>query len=213
MVNFLLLLHLRLSKPQHAHLVRLSEALVVCQEPHKTLAALNRQWVEAPDVSTDAHFLRQSPWSQHEMRAAVAEFMLRDLIEQAQAEGAEPVLYISLDDSKADKDEATTKLEAVDWTHDHHKSTKRRPVYVKAASHVSVRVQIGHTRTPSGSTCERRPCDGSTASVQRPNGFGFAANTVWRERCSKTSRSCCVCIYRKAIAFTFYLTRGTPQHA
>ena len=30
MVNFLLLLHLRLSKPQRAHLVRLSEALVVC---------------------------------------------------------------------------------------------------------------------------------------------------------------------------------------
>ncbi len=74
MVKFLLLLHLRLSKPQRQHLLRLSEALVVCQEPHKTLAALNRQWVETPDVSTDAHFLRQSPWSQHEMRAAVAEF-------------------------------------------------------------------------------------------------------------------------------------------
>ncbi len=148
MVNFLLLLHHRLSKPQRAHLVRLSEALVVCQESHKTLAALNRQWVEVPDVSTDAHFLRQSPWSQHEMRAAVADFMLRDLIEQAQAEGAEPVLYISLDDSKADKDEATTKLEAVDWTHDHHKSTKKRPVYVKAASHVSVRVQIGQHSYP-----------------------------------------------------------------
>ena len=56
MVNFLLLLHLRLSKPQRQHLLRLSEALVVCQEPHKTLAALHRQWVEAPNVSTDAHF-------------------------------------------------------------------------------------------------------------------------------------------------------------
>ena len=38
MVNFLLLLHLRLSKPQRAHLLRLSEALVVCQELHKTWA-------------------------------------------------------------------------------------------------------------------------------------------------------------------------------
>ena len=56
--------------------------------------------------------------------------------------------YISLDDSKADKDEATTKLEAVDWTHDHHKSTKRRPVYVKAARHVSVRLQIGQHSIP-----------------------------------------------------------------
>jgi hypothetical protein len=82
------------------------------------------------------------------VRAAVARFMLRDLIKQAQADGAEPVVYISLDDSKADKDEATTKLEAVDWTHDHHKSTKKRPVYVKAASHVSVRVQIGQYSYP-----------------------------------------------------------------
>lgn len=148
MVNFLVLLQLRLSKPQRQHLLRLSEALVVCQESHKTLAALNRQWVEAPDVSTEAHFLRQSPWSQHAMRATVADFMLRHLIEQAQAEQAEPVVYIALDDSKADKDEATTKLEAVDWTHDHHRSTKRRPVYVKAASHVSVRVQIGRHSYP-----------------------------------------------------------------
>ncbi len=148
MVKFLLLLQLRLSNPQRQHLLRLSEALVVCPESHKTLAALNRQWVEAPDVSTDAHFLRQSPWSQHEIGAAVAAFMLRDLIEQAQAEGAARVVYISLDDSKADKDEATTKLEAVDWTHDHHKSTKRRPVYVKAASHVSVRVEIGRHSIP-----------------------------------------------------------------
>ncbi len=148
MVNFLLLLHLRLSKPQRVHLLRLSEALVVCQEPHKTLAALHRQWVEAPDVSAAADFLRESPWAQHEVRAAVARFMLRDLIEQAQAEGAARVVYISLDDSKADKDEATTKLEAVDWTHDHHKSTKRRPVYVKAASHVSVRVEIGRHSIP-----------------------------------------------------------------
>lgn len=148
MVNFLLMLHLRLSKPQRQHLVRLSEALIVCQEPHKTLAALHRQWVEAPDVSAASDFLRASPWSQHAVRAAVASFMLRDLIEQAEAEGAAPVLYIALDDSKADKDEATEKLEAVDWVHDHHKSTKRRPVYVKAASHVSVRLQIGTCSYP-----------------------------------------------------------------
>jgi len=99
-------------------------------------------------VSTEAHFLRESSWSQHAISAAVADFMLRDLIERAQADGAEPVIYISLDDSKADKDEATTKLEAVDWVHDHHKSTKRRPVYVKAASHVSVRIQIGQHSYP-----------------------------------------------------------------
>ncbi len=34
MINFVLLLQLRLSKPQRGHLVRLSEALIVCQEPH-----------------------------------------------------------------------------------------------------------------------------------------------------------------------------------
>ena len=43
MVNFLLLLQLRLSKPQCEHLLRLREALIVCQESRKTLAALHRQ--------------------------------------------------------------------------------------------------------------------------------------------------------------------------
>ncbi len=148
MVNFLLLLQLRLSNPQRQHLLRLSEALIVCQEPRKTLAALHRQWVDAPDVSAASDFFRESPWAQHAVRADLATFMLRHLIETAQLEGAEPVVYISLDDSKADKDEATTKLEAVDWAHDHHKSTKKRPVYVKAAQHVSVRVQIGRHSYP-----------------------------------------------------------------
>ena len=86
---------------------------------------------------------RESPWSQQAVRAKVAAFMLNHLIETAQAEGAEPVVYLSLDDSKSDKDEATTKLESVDWAHDHYKSTKKRPVYAKAAQHVSLRVQIG----------------------------------------------------------------------
>ena len=148
MVKFLLLLQLRLSNPQRQHLLRLSEALIVCQEPRKTLAALHRQWVEAPDVSAASDFFRESPWAEHAVRADLAGFMLGHLIETAQLEGAEPVVYISLDDSKADKDEATTKLEAVDWTHDHHQSTKRRPVYVKAAQHVSVRVQIGRHSYP-----------------------------------------------------------------
>ncbi len=60
MVNFLLLLQLRLSNPQRQHLLRLSEALIVCQEPRKTLAALHRQWVEAPDVSAASDFFRES---------------------------------------------------------------------------------------------------------------------------------------------------------
>ena len=90
MVNFLMLLQLRLSKPQRQHLLRLSEALVVCQESHKTLAALNRQWVEAPDVSTEAHFLRQSPWSQHAMRATVADFMLRHRSSRLKLSGPNP---------------------------------------------------------------------------------------------------------------------------
>ncbi len=60
LVSFILSLRLALSKPQREHLIRTADALIVCEE-RKTLSALYRQWVEAPDVSAVADCFRVSP--------------------------------------------------------------------------------------------------------------------------------------------------------
>lgn len=56
-VSFIVALHLSLSKPQREHLVRTADAIIVCEE-RKTLSALYRQWVDAPDVSAVANCVR-----------------------------------------------------------------------------------------------------------------------------------------------------------
>ncbi len=51
-----------LSQPQRQHLLELVDGLLVCEDL-KTLAALQRQFLEATDPSNWADFLRVSPWS------------------------------------------------------------------------------------------------------------------------------------------------------
>ena len=56
-------LNLDLSKPQRQHMLNLMFALLVCEDT-KTLAALQRQFIEALDASNIAGYLRISPWRQ-----------------------------------------------------------------------------------------------------------------------------------------------------
>ena len=63
-------LDLNLSKPQSQHIRNLADALLVCED-EKTLAALQRQFIEAPDASNLADFLRISPWKADEVRSAL----------------------------------------------------------------------------------------------------------------------------------------------
>ncbi|HOT93533.1 MAG TPA: hypothetical protein PLN71_18390 [Anaerolineae bacterium] len=63
-------LGLDLSQPQRRHLLNIADALLVCED-EKTLAALQRQFVEAPDASNMADFLRISPWEAGAVRAAL----------------------------------------------------------------------------------------------------------------------------------------------
>ena len=51
-----------LSLPQQQHVLQMADALLVCED-RKTLAALQRQFLEATDPSNWADFLRVSPWS------------------------------------------------------------------------------------------------------------------------------------------------------
>jgi hypothetical protein len=50
-------LHLNLSQPQREHLLHLVDSLLVCDE-QKTLAALQRQFLDTTDPSNWADFLR-----------------------------------------------------------------------------------------------------------------------------------------------------------
>jgi hypothetical protein len=67
---FLDQLNLGLYQPQYRHILNMADALLVCEDK-KTLAALQRQFVEAPDASNMADFLRISPWQANEVRAAL----------------------------------------------------------------------------------------------------------------------------------------------
>jgi hypothetical protein len=115
-------LNLELSKPQRQHILNMADALLVCED-EKTLAALQRQFIEAPDASNIADFLRISPWQAEDARGAIA---------QAECTGAPKVIFINIDDSLGEKDKDTCHLEPVDWFHDHGESTKNKPRFKKA---------------------------------------------------------------------------------
>jgi len=142
LVTFVTLLHLNLSKPQRRHLLRTADAIVVC-EGRKTLANLYRQWVEAPDASAVADFFRVSPWEAEEIYQALGPFAIADMLRRAEEEGAEPIIWASIDDSATRKDKDTHALEAVDWIFDHSASGKGQTAYCKGAVHVTLRIQIG----------------------------------------------------------------------
>jgi len=67
---FLDQLDLDLSQPQRRHILNMADALLVCEDK-KTLTALQRQFLDAPDASNAADFLRISPWSAEDVRTAL----------------------------------------------------------------------------------------------------------------------------------------------
>jgi hypothetical protein len=140
--TFLEQLNLNLSKPQRQHILNLADALLVCED-EKTLAALQRQFLEAPDASNMADFLRISPWKAEEVRSALRIQQVRWAIAQAESLGLSKVMYINLDDSLGEKDKATRHLEPVDWFHDHSESTKSKPVFKNAFCYLVATVRIG----------------------------------------------------------------------
>ena len=113
-------LHLRLTKPQWQHVLRIADALIVSEARHKTIAGLYRLIVEAPDPSNGADSLRISPWTAEDLRAPVRHFTVADLVTYAH-EAHDWTLYVSLDDSLGEKDKGTRHLEAVAYHHDHTK--------------------------------------------------------------------------------------------
>jgi len=135
-------LNIDMYKPQRRHILNLADALLVCEDT-KTLAALQRQFIEAPDASNMADFLRISPWQANDVRTALRVNQIAWLIDQAERFGLPKILYINLDDSLGAKDKFTRHLDPVDWFHDHRESTKRKPRFKNAFCYLVCTLRIG----------------------------------------------------------------------
>ncbi len=140
--TFLDQLDIELSQPQRRHILNMADALLVCEDK-KTLAALQRQFVEAPDASNMADFLRISPWQANEVRAALRAHQVAWLLAEAERSGAPKVIYINIDDSLGEKDKDTRHLEPVDWFFDHSESTKTEPRYKNGFCYVVCTLRVG----------------------------------------------------------------------
>ncbi len=136
-------LSLSLSPAQHQHLLEMSDALLVCEE-RKTLAALQRQFLDSTDPSNWADFLRISPWSADQVRDRLRRAQITWLIDRAQQQHGPKILFLNLDDSLGKKDKHTSCLQPVDWFHDHNESTPRRPRYHKAFCYVECTLRVGN---------------------------------------------------------------------
>jgi len=135
-------LNLDLSRPQRQHMLNLADALLVCEDD-KTLAALQRQFLDAPDPSNMADFLRISPWQAADVRAALRANQVQWALAQAAQLGLPKVIAINLDDSLGEKAKATRHLEGVDFFHDHTESTKTKPIFKNAFCYLACTLVIG----------------------------------------------------------------------
>lgn len=108
------------SAPQRQHILEVADALLVCPEA-KTLAALQRQYVETTDVSNWADSFRIAPWSADELRSRLRAFLVHWATTRRTSPHPPPPILLSLDDSLGEKDRATCHLEPVDWHYDHRR--------------------------------------------------------------------------------------------
>lgn len=142
LASFVLALELALYQPQMQHLIRLVDALMVC-DSRKTLSNLYRQFVEELDRKTAADFFRESPWTPGDVNQARQRFMVAQLLKLADRLGQHVPLRVSVDDSLGKKGKATRHLEAVDFQHNHTESTSKKQVYSHGFVYVEVHVHLG----------------------------------------------------------------------
>lgn len=89
---FLDQMNVNLFKAQRQHLLNLADALLVCEDK-KTLGALQPQFLEAPDASNLADFLRISPWQAEEARSVLRINHVNWIVAQAERLDLPKVLY------------------------------------------------------------------------------------------------------------------------
>lgn len=142
LIGFLIGLKLSLSRPQFNHVARLIDAQIVAEGKQKTVASLYELIVDAPDASNGCDSLRISPWSAEDVRCRRRIFVVEELTRYSQSSG-ETIIQVSIDDSLGEKDKGTRHLEAVEFHHDHTKSTKKKTQHTNGTVHVALRLQLG----------------------------------------------------------------------
>lgn len=142
LVSFIFALQLALYQPQIRHLLRIVDALLVCNQ-RKTLSELSRLLYQPVDAKAFADFFRESPWRVDLVGQPRKKFILRKILELAQAFGIPLRLVVSIDDSLGKKGKATKHLEAVDYHHNHSESSRKRPSWNNGYVYVALHVQIG----------------------------------------------------------------------
>jgi hypothetical protein len=177
--TFLDQLDVKLSQPQHRHILNMADALLVCEDK-KTLAGLQRQFVEAPDASNMADFLRISPWQADDVRAALRVRQVTWLTAEAERTGAPRVIYINIDDSLGEKDKGTRHLEPVDWFFDHSESTKTKPRYKNAFCYVVCTMRVGQHVATIDLQLYLRQKTVRRLNRQRPKGQRIPFRTKYR---------------------------------
>jgi hypothetical protein len=120
----------------------MADALLVCED-NKTLAAIQRQFVDAPDASNMADCLRISPWQANDVRAVLRAHQSAWVLAQAERAGVPKVISLNLDDSIGEKHKTTRHLDPVDFHHDHNDSTKRTPRCKNGFCYLVCTLQIG----------------------------------------------------------------------
>jgi len=122
LVKFLLVLQLRLSKPQQHHLENFIEAILAC-DGTKTIAKLNRLILDATDQSAFTDFFTYSPWDNQELRQACLRALVRWVVEDKQNTLIPDAITISVDDSKSPKPKTSIHFEVTGW---HFNTTEGR---------------------------------------------------------------------------------------
>ena len=105
-------LELQLSAPQRRHVTNVADGLLVTDAP-KTLAEIQRQFVECVDPSNIADTFRIAPWTAEDIRSPLSEMLMRTALERLEPQGQPRRLLINLDDSLAIKDPDTRCLQGV----------------------------------------------------------------------------------------------------
>ncbi|MEW6609820.1 MAG: transposase [bacterium] len=143
LVKFLMVMNLKLSKPQSEHLRRTMEGLIAC-ESSKTLSMISRLFWEAPDPCNLADFFRLSPWQEELLRKNTQQQLLFWAIQYNLQHGKEPEVLVSIDDSIACKPKTSKHFEAVDW---HFDATKGK-TYAHGTTFITFHIKVGDISFP-----------------------------------------------------------------
>jgi len=135
-------LGLKLSAPQRRHVINVADGLLVT-DAHKTLAEIQRQFVDYTDPSNIADTFRIAPWTAEDIRKPLQVLLIQTALQQLERSSEPRRLLINLDDSLAIKDPDTRHLEGVDWHYDHTANRRGRQQIQNAWSYLECNIVAG----------------------------------------------------------------------